>query len=75
MGGASPSEMVTNVLEKEPAPLTSLATDRSPALDRIVTRLLAKRADDRYQSAAELSVDLAAITKPPRLWERLFRPK
>jgi eukaryotic-like serine/threonine-protein kinase len=58
--GASPSETVTNILEQPPVLLTELAPDRSKALARIVDRLLAKRAADRYQSAAELRDALAA---------------
>ena len=60
-GGASPSETVTNVLEKEPVPLTTLATNRPIELERIVKRLLAKRPDDRYQSAAALERDLRSL--------------
>ena len=60
-GGASPSETVTNVLEKDPIPLTTLATTRPIELERIVNRLLAKRPDDRYQSAAALQRDLQAL--------------
>ena len=60
-GGSSPSETVTNVLEKEPVPLTTLATNRPIELERIVSRLLAKRPDDRYQSAAAVQRDLVAL--------------
>lgn len=79
-GGASPSETVTNVLEKEPVPLTSLATDRPVGLERIVNRLLAKRPDDRYQSSADLQRDLRTLearSEPnilKRLVKRLTRP-
>src|SRR5688572_11409855 len=47
-GGASPSETVTNVLEKNAVPLTTLAADRPRELERIVNQLLQKRAADRY---------------------------
>ncbi len=60
-GAASPSETVTNVLEKEPEPLTTLAPGRPVELARIVSKLLAKRPDDRYQSAAALERDLRMI--------------
>ena len=79
-GGASPSETVTNVLEKAPVPLTTLAPDRPVQLERVVNRLLAKRPDDRYQSAADLERDLRALdrgTHPgifTRLVKRLTRP-
>ena len=71
-GGASPSETVTNILEKDPIPLTSLSPGRPIQLERIVSRLVAKRAEDRYQSAAELRAALAAVRRRPPVWQRLF---
>jgi len=74
--GASPGETVTNILEKPPPPLTTLSPRRPAALTRIVSRLLAKRPEDRFQSAAELHRALAAVrsgvTPAARLWQRLF---
>jgi hypothetical protein len=62
---------VTNVLDKPAAPLTSLSPERPKALELIVTKLLAKRAVDRYQSAADL---LGALEKmgSRRSWRGLF---
>ena len=71
-GGASPSDTVNNILENDPVPLTQLAPDRPIPLERIVRRLLAKRADDRYQSAPALRDALTAVGRR-RLWQRLFR--
>ena len=75
--GASPSETVTNVLEKEPTPLTALAPQHPKALEQIVRSLLAKRASERFASAAELSEALrplhAAAGRGATLWQRLFR--
>jgi serine/threonine protein kinase len=71
-GAPSPSEIVTNVLEKEPASVTSLSAARPRELDRIVKQLLAKRAADRFQSAAELREALTALTRPRGVWQRLF---
>jgi eukaryotic-like serine/threonine-protein kinase len=71
-GGASPSETVTNILENEPIPLTTLAPDRPAQLQRIVNRLLAKAADSRYQTAADLRGDLSALTAPKSVWRQLF---
>jgi serine/threonine protein kinase len=78
--GASPSDTVTNVLEREPEPLTTLAPDRPAALEHVVTRLLAKRAADRYQSAEHLTDALSRIQVPPstlatRLLRRLRSPR
>lgn len=73
--GASPSETVTNVLEKDPAPLTTLTPDRPKALEQIVNRLLAKRASDRFASAADLAAALRAIVPDGGAagrWRRLF---
>jgi len=64
-GGASPSDTVNNILEKDPIPLTQLSPDRPARLERVVTRLLAKRADERFQSADELGDALRAVD-PPR---------
>ena len=72
--GASPSDTVTNVLDREPEPLTTLAPDRPLALEHVVVRLLAKRAADRYQSAEHLAEALARIEVPPStLATRLLR--
>lgn len=70
-GGASPSETVTNILEKEATPLTELSPDRPVQLARIVDRLLAKSADSRYQNAASLGDDLGALIAPKGFWRRL----
>ena len=60
-GGASPSDTVSNILEGDPVPLTQLAPQRPVQLERIVSRLLAKRAEERYPSAADVRRDLAAV--------------
>ena len=71
--GASPSDTVTNTLEKDPTPLTKLSSERPPQLERIVNQLLAKAAENRYQSAKELQAALATVRHPPSVWDRLFR--
>jgi serine/threonine-protein kinase len=62
--GASPSETVANVLEKDPVPLTNLAPRHPKTLEQIVNRLLAKRASERYATAAELSAALVKVAPP-----------
>jgi len=59
--GASPSETVTNILEKDPLPISTLSPSRPARLDRIVKKLVAKRAADRYQSVADLRRDLSTL--------------
>ena len=61
--GASPFETVTNILEKDPLPVTELAPQRPAALGGIVARLLSKPVGDRYQTAEALSLDLDAMAR------------
>jgi serine/threonine protein kinase len=61
--GASPSETVTKVLDSDPVPLATLAPQHR-LLDPIVQRLLAKRATDRYGSAADLITALTPLVTP-----------
>jgi eukaryotic-like serine/threonine-protein kinase len=72
--GASPSETVGNVLDKDPPSLTSLAPQHPKSLEQIVNRLLAKRAGDRFPTAVQLSEALIAMSSPlPSIRERLRR--
>ncbi|HLG55658.1 MAG TPA: serine/threonine-protein kinase [Vicinamibacterales bacterium] len=74
--GASPSETVSNVLDKDPTRLTTLAPQHPRALETIVHRLLAKRASDRYPNTTALSgalVPLTAQNPKARPWRRWFR--
>jgi eukaryotic-like serine/threonine-protein kinase len=58
---ASPAETVTNILERDPVSLAKLNPTRPKQLTRIVERLLRKRPDERYQSAADLRGDLETL--------------
>ena len=72
--GTSPSETVSNVLDKDPVPLTTLAPQHPKALETLVHRLLAKRARDRYPTATELSGALTSLeTTLSTGWGRLRR--
>lgn len=72
--GASPSETVSNVLDKDPIALTTLAPQHPKRLEAIVHRLLAKKAGDRYGSASELLAALLPLTAPHApLHERVKR--
>jgi serine/threonine protein kinase len=71
--GASPSETVSYVLDKDPDPLTTLAPQHK-ALEPIVHRLLAKRASDRFESATALATALAPLSaNRASLGQRLAR--
>jgi len=72
--GASPSETVANVLDKNPVALTTLAPQHPKTLETIVNRLLAKQAGDRYRSASDLTIALLPLAAPNQpLSERLKR--
>jgi len=58
---ASPAETVTNILERDPDPVTMLSPQRPGQLGRIIARLLAKHADARYASASDLCADLEGL--------------
>jgi hypothetical protein len=57
--GATPGEVCAAIPNREPAPLTE------HRLAPIVDRALAKDRDRRYQTAAEVRDDLAAVLAPP----------
>jgi serine/threonine protein kinase len=71
---ASPAETVTRILEDDPVLLTSLSAHHPVGLERVVVRLLAKRPEERYQSAAELRDVLRRSRHPRRrAFGRLWR--
>ena len=61
-----------NVLDTDPAPIASLAPRHPKSLEQVVQRLLAKRASERDQSAAELRDALGKLGPGRGLWRRLF---
>ncbi len=58
----TPAETMTAVLKDEPQALTDPQHPISPALDRIVQRCLEKDAEQRFQSARDLSFALSALS-------------
>jgi tetratricopeptide (TPR) repeat protein len=53
--------LAQQILNGEPEPLLSVNPEVPPNLANIITRMLAKDPDDRYQSAGELLRDLEAV--------------
>jgi len=49
--------------DKEPPPLARYLSEAPPELDRIVQKALARRCEDRYQSAKDLLIDLRQLKK------------
>ena len=53
--------VVYSILNEDPEPLTAIRTGVPMGLEWIVTKLLAKKASDRYQNASDLQVDLRTV--------------
>ncbi|HEY0006063.1 MAG TPA: protein kinase [Pyrinomonadaceae bacterium] len=57
----TPSDTIATILKTEPPPLGLFMPGPSEGLERIVTKLLSKAAEDRYQSAESLIADLCSL--------------
>ncbi len=64
--GKTQASVMGTILHKEPAPLLSLQPLTPPALDRLVRACLAKDADERWHSSADLAKELAWIRADPQ---------
>jgi Tol biopolymer transport system component len=53
-GGDTVFSLISSIIKDTPVPLSDVKRDVPPALDRIVTKALAKDPAERYQSAVEL---------------------
>ena len=62
--GDSMIQLAVQVRDKEPKPIALLQPTVPAALARVIAKCLAKRADDRYASVAELAADLAPLAPP-----------
>jgi predicted Ser/Thr protein kinase len=61
--GATPLDTLHAIAFEETRAVTALRPNLPPALQRIVTHCLRKRAQDRYQDAKELMTDLRALQR------------
>ena len=59
--GDNLSAIMYKVLNEEPAPPSAVNARVPPAFDRIISRALAKRPEDRYQTAREFARDLRKL--------------
>jgi eukaryotic-like serine/threonine-protein kinase len=71
--GGSSAELAAAILTHEPLPLVRFAQGTPPELERIVTKLLKKRRDSRYQTAKDLLIDLRALKEEQEFQLRLGR--
>ena len=56
-------ETMTAILNEEPPAISQVASDISPALQRVVHRCLEKNPDRRFQSASDLAFALEALSR------------
>ncbi len=61
--GSEPAAVFVKILREEPAPLAEYLSDVPPNLQACVSKALAKKTHDRYQTAEELGFDLLQIQK------------
>ncbi|HSE24854.1 MAG TPA: protein kinase [Pyrinomonadaceae bacterium] len=59
--GATPSDVVASVLEREPPAISEVIDSAPLELQRIIKKALRKNRDERYQGAKELQSDLKAL--------------
>jgi serine/threonine protein kinase len=61
--GQSQTEILSLIIQKDPAPLTRFARDVPDELQRIINKLLTKDRDQRFQSAKDLLIDLRNLKR------------
>jgi serine/threonine-protein kinase len=69
----SVAETFANLINQEPQPLSSLAPNVPDELQRIVSKMLRKNRDERYQTMKDVLTDLGALRENITLDEKLER--
>jgi len=62
--GETTTDIIAEIIQKEPDDVRSYNSAVPDELDRIITKCLEKDGNDRYQTAADLLVDLRSLSKP-----------
>ncbi len=71
--GETPTETISLILQREPAPITRYASEIPAELDRIVSKTLTKNLEERYQTAKDLLVDLRHLRRKLELTAEIDR--
>jgi len=58
---SSKTSLIAAIVDREPAPITSVVADAPPALERVIAICLRKKPDDRWQSIQDVKLELEAI--------------
>src|SRR5262249_47950708 len=56
--GDTATDVIVSIIDHEPQPLNQSPLQAPPELERIVMKVLAKKRDERYQTAKDLAIDL-----------------
>jgi eukaryotic-like serine/threonine-protein kinase len=59
--GKTSASVIAAILERDPAPISTLQTASPPALDRLVKSCLAKDPDERWQTAHDVKLQLQSL--------------
>lgn len=59
--GATPSDVMVSILDREPPPLTMHLPNLLPEMQRIISKTLAKDIEQRYQTIKDLQIDLRRL--------------
>ena len=71
--GENALDVIGAILHKEPTPANQITTDLPAEVERIVNKTLRKSADDRYQTARDLLIDLKDVRRELDLQDKLER--
>ena len=63
--GANPLDTISAILTSDPRPISEYRTGIPDELERMLRKALAKRQDQRYQSARDFAVDLRCLLQGP----------
>jgi eukaryotic-like serine/threonine-protein kinase len=63
--GKSQLSVASAILEREPAPISSIKPMTPPALDHVIRKCLAKATEERWQTARDLALELRWIAEAP----------
>ncbi|MBP1653827.1 MAG: protein kinase, partial [Bacteroidetes bacterium] len=72
--GEHEASMMYSILNEEPVSLIEILPDAPPDLQHIINRSLEKDPADRYQSAADMAIDLRRLKKDTGRVTRMTRP-
>jgi len=61
--GSTRASLISAILRDEPKPVSQILPASPPALDRIIGTCLAKEPDHRWQSAADVGLQLASLAR------------